>query len=773
MFQKIIKFSICALVFLIPLFFLPFTFEAFEFNKGYLLFLLVTVGILAWLAKMIFEDKKVSFQRTPLDLFVLGYLVVMILNFVFSQDKITSLLGFYGRFWPSLVGILSLGGFYFLVTNHIVIKDQESETKDERITIPSLTKIFLWSSSLVVLMCYFSLFGFWQKLSIFKFSLPQIMLSRVFNPTSGSIESLSVFLAMVTVFLVALLAFRGLFQSDIEEKVSKRKKKGLGIYVLLFAILGFLLIIDFWITWLIISLVLFLFLVFSFRKRIFKEDVSRFSLPIVFLLISLVFLFSNPLQNLLPPDNIVNNLPTEVLPSQKVSWNIGWQGLKENPLLGAGLGNFSYLFSKFKPQSFLEIPFWQIRFDRSINHIAEVLGTTGILGTLSYFLIGGMFLLISWIAINSKGNLKLQIPVLLAFLVLLIGQFFYYQNTVLAFSFWLFLGLGAISWGGVVKEKSFNFKDFPELGLLLTIIFWTVLFGFLFSYFIMAKFYLADVYYKQYLMNPAEWEVSGDGNAPLEKAVRIADSRTFYHVILARAYLQKFSQESAKFEPDNQILANMIALAVREGRRAVELSPHRVSAQETLGFVYRDIQGVVQGASDWGIKIFEKAIELEPGNPILLTELAKLYVINNNLEKAKELFNKALTMKGDYADAVISMSILEESEGKIGEAAERLEDLVNKNPFSIEGHFQLGRLYYNRSEYDKAIEQFQLAIQLFPNHSNSLYSLGLIYEKRGNKEKALEMFRKVLELNPESEEVKNKIKELSEKKEEEVEETEE
>jgi Flp pilus assembly protein TadD len=381
-----------------------------------------------------------------------------------------------------------------------------------------------------------------------------------------------------------------------------------------------------------------------------------------------------------------------------------------------------------------------------------------------------MFLLISWIAINSKGNLKSQIPVLLAFLALLIGQFFYYQNTFLAFSFWLFLGLGAISWRGVVKEKSFNFKDFPELGLLLTIIYWTVLFGFLFSYFIMAKFYLADVYYKQYLMNPTEWELSGDGNAPLEKAVRIANSRTVYHIVLARAYLQKFSQESAKFEPDNQILANMTALAVREGRRAVELSPHRVGAQETLGFVYRDIQGVAQGASDWGIKMFEKAIELEPKNPILLTELAKLYVVNNNLEKAKELLNKALTMKGDYADAVISMSILEESEGKIGEAAKRLENLVNKNPFSIEGHFQLGRLYYNRGEHDQAIEQFQLAIQLFPNHSNSLYSLGLIYEKRGNKEKALEMFRKVLELNPESEEVKNKIKELSEKREEKVEE---
>jgi len=766
MFQKIIKFSICALVFLMPLFFLPFSFEAFEFNKGYLLFFLVTIGLLAWLGKMVFKDKRVSFRRTPLDLFVLGYLAVMILNVIFSQDRITSLLGLYGRFWPSLVGTLSLGGFYFLLTNNVsplINADKKPINADKKIginqpesvSISGLIKAFFWSSSLVVLITYFSLFGFWTKISNYlvsinsKLVLPQVMLFQGFNAIGNSIEALTVFLAVVAIFLVTLLAFKGL--------------KGIAIYVLLFAILGLLLIVDFWPAWLIISLTLLLFLVFSFKKRIFREDVNRLSLPIFLLLISLIFFFFNPLQNLLPQDSVIGNLPIEILPSQKVSWSIGWEGLKENPFLGAGLGNFSYLFSKFKPQTFLETPFWQIRFDRPINHMAEILGTTGVIGILSYLLLIGMFLLVSWIAINSKSQAlvpNFQFPVLLAFLALLAGQFFYYQNTVLAFSFWLFLGLGTISWGGAVKGKSFGFRDFPELGLVFTIIFWVVLFGFLFSYFIMGKFYLADVYYRQYLINPTKWELSLEGNSPLEKATRIADSRTVYHIVLARGYLQKLSEEAVKPQPDNQVLANMVALAVREGKRAVELSPNMVSAQETLGFVYRDIRGIAEGATDWGIKVFEKAIGLEPKNPILLTELAKLYIVNNNLEKAKELFNRALEMRSDYAEAAISLSILEESEGKTEEAIKRLENLINENPYSVEAHFQLGRLYYNQNEHDKAIQQFQIAIQLFPNHSNSLYSLGLVYERKGDKEKALEFFRKVLELNPESGEVKDKIREL-------------
>ena len=38
MFNKITKLCLYGLALLMPLFFLPFSFEAFEFNKGYLLF---------------------------------------------------------------------------------------------------------------------------------------------------------------------------------------------------------------------------------------------------------------------------------------------------------------------------------------------------------------------------------------------------------------------------------------------------------------------------------------------------------------------------------------------------------------------------------------------------------------------------------------------------------------------------------------------------------------------------------------------------------------
>ncbi|MDI6882900.1 MAG: tetratricopeptide repeat protein [Patescibacteria group bacterium] len=760
MWQRIVKASIYLLVFLMPLFWLPVSFEAFEFNKGYLLFFLVFLGFLAFLARMIFEERKIILKKTPVDIFVLGFLLVMVLNTVFSVDKVSSLYGFYGRFWPNLVGILCLGVFYFLITNNVTLKSQIPNPNDQsnpKSQIPknknwslvighwSLIKTFLWSSFFVLLIGYFSLFGVWRNIGR-TLKLPNIMSFQAFNTTGGSFEQLAIFLSFSFVLLIAILAFRS------------EKKKNFWLYLFLFSIFIFLVLIDFWPSFLVISLSLILFLAVAFWKRMFKEDVNRLSLVILLLIISFIFLFSNPLENLFSKTQVLSELPREIRLPQGMSWKIAFGGLKENFIFGSGQDTFSFLFSKYKPESFLQGPFWQIRFDRPASHLAEIFGTGGILGILSYLALIGMFLMISLIVLNSKTQLsefKLSCPLFLTFFAVFLSQFVFYQNTTLAFCFWFFLALGVISWQKPQKEKVLEFRNFPEVGLIFSILFWVILLGLGFFSFLLIKFYLADVYYKQYLVNPVE-------NLPkLERAVGLRESEATYHIALARGYLLMISDELNKPQPDSQKVITLVALTIREGRRATEVAPKRVASQETLGVVYREIQGLAQGALEWGIKTFKGALEAEPKNPVLMTELGRLLIADNKIEEAKDLFDQALKLRENYPQAIIQLAILKEQEGKEKEAIETLEDLVSNNPFSIEGLFQLGRLYYNQKEYQKAENQFQNVLTIFPNHSNSLYSLGLIAQTKGEKRKALEMFEKVLELNPGSEFIKQKIEELT------------
>ncbi|GAG50220.1 unnamed protein product, partial [marine sediment metagenome] len=126
---RIIKTSIILLVFLLPLFFLPFSFEAFEFNKQYLLLFLVSLAFFSWVVKMVLIDKEIRLKKTPLDVPILVFLLVAVLGAIFSVDKTSSLFGFYGRFSDGLIGLLSLGILYFLITNNVSVKSEGKEDK--------------------------------------------------------------------------------------------------------------------------------------------------------------------------------------------------------------------------------------------------------------------------------------------------------------------------------------------------------------------------------------------------------------------------------------------------------------------------------------------------------------------------------------------------------------------------------------------------------------------------------------------------------------------
>ncbi len=746
MFQKIVRGCIYLLVFSMPLFWLPFSLEAYDINKSYLLAFLVGIGILAWVGKMIFHNKKIIFKRTALDFFVLGYLAVLILSAIFAKDKTSVFLGFYGRFWPSILTSASLAGFYFLITNNVTSDDEKTESISQK----SILSVFFASCFGVVAVIYLSLFNVWAILAkILSFKLPVVMTSRFFN-TIGSLQGLAIFLSFVLAMLLAYLAFA---------LKDKNKTKQFFWYILSFAILGLMAIINFWQAWFCLALALSVFLVLAFWKRMFREDVQQLSLPILFLLFAIVFLFQNPLTKFLNQNGLIAALPKEAILSQPVSYQTAVNGLSENPLLGSGVGNFHYSFAKFKPVSFLSSQFWQVRFDRSGNNISEILATTGVFGVLGFLTLLFMFFLVSYFHIKALNKEKSadsseyskKIPILIGFIALLVGQFFYYQIAVLGFSFWLVLSLGVVSWGKGSKEKRFSFKEFPEVGLLMSIVFWVMLLALAFLYFTLLRYYMADVSYRNYLIG------NGSDITKLEKSAKSNSFGPTYHVALASAYMQKLYAEAGKATPDKQIITNIAGLAIQEARKATAMGPNRVASYEISGVIYRDLQAVASGASDWSVKSFESALGLEPLNPVIITEIGKLKLAAGDKEVAKVYFQKAMNMKKDFVDSGLQLAMMDEAEGKTSDVLAKLENLVQAAPFSAEARFQLARAYYNDNEFEKAAQQAQQALILFPNHSNSLFLLGLTYEKMGEKDMALQALEKVLELNPNNQQVEEQI----------------
>ncbi|SRR6056297_232832 len=748
MWKKVINLSILGLVFLMPLFWLPFTFEVLEFNKIYLLFALTAIGIIAWIGKMVFKDKELKIKTTSLDILILLFLGVVGFSSFFSKDQIISVLGNYGRFWPSLLGTFSLGGFYFLFINNVRIEKKENS---DEVGSKAIVNTFLVSTFLATIFSYLSIFGIWQKVAELGVKLPKLMTLKGFNSVSGNLEALSMFLGIISAFLVIGLAFKDNFFSKLWSKTLA--------YLTLFANLGLLLIFDFSSTWLVLVIGLSLFLIFAFWKRIFKKDVNRLSIAVFFLVISLIFLFFNPLSGLLRGTSL-GRIQPEVRVNHRASWNLALESVKDNPALGAGLGNFSYVYSKYKPASILKTNFWQANFDRAGNYLADLTATTGILGILAYLSLLSIFIFISYLVIQKRIKEKSKLinhktlPFLFITLVLFVAQILFYQNSILAFTFWMFLGLTVVSWKGNLKEKEFKFDNFPEVGLILNVFFWLIIAGLVFCSFNLGKYYLADMHYRTYLENPNQ------NISELENAVSFGNRRATYYVALSQAYLGKAIQEVNQETPDQEEIRNLVRKSINAGKIAEQLAPNRASVKKNIGVIYREIEGMAQGALDWSIKSFEQALQLEPRNPAILTEIGRLKLRQDKLDEARSYFEQAVGVRDNYVEAQLRLADLEEQNGETDKAIERLKGLADRAPNLLEPHFQLGRLYYNNGELDKATEQFLTSITINPNHSNSLYSLGLVYEKQGEIDRALQLFQKVSELNPGNNDVQIKINNL-------------
>jgi len=777
------KISIYALVFLMPLLVIPFTFERYEFNKQTTLFFLVSLGLIGWLWKMIGIKKKLVWRRTPLDIPILIFLVALICSTVFSVDKYVSLFGFYGRFTDNLIGAVALIVMYFLIVNNF---------KKTRRELKSFFVLLVSSVFLVIVSAYLSIFGIWSKISFF--ARPQFSFIRLktFNLAGASSEGLSILLASVLSGITALIL--GIL---IKFKLWKEERKlterlWLSFCCLtLFAGLGLLILIDFWAAWVVLGLSMLILLLFAFWTHFYSKRVNVLLLPIFLILISISGLFVDLRAQIRNSFFSNFDLPKELILDYHTDLSLTLQALKNKDYLpfGSGIGTFVYDFSLFKPKEFNQSRFWNIRFDKAPAHFLEMILTIGLLGLGAYLFLILVSLIIFRLALKKRNSwreshLKYSYeawPVWLCWFALLIGQFVYLQNSVLSFLFWLFLALAIVSWRKLIdlpiKKLSFSFKKWPEMSLVMnTILIVIVLLLFGLFYFA-GRFWWADVLY----VKGIQAKEIGQGIEWLEKAVSLNPYRNVYQMDLSQSYLLRAKNEAIKPSQNQniQLVAGDISRAIAQAKRASELSPNWVRVWENLGLIYRDLVPIVKGADQWAINSFKKALELEPVNPVLKAEIGKIHLARvNNLDKKKEkdkiekeinqalnYFQEAVDLKSDYLDPKVQIALAEEKKGNLEEAIKKLEDiLLNQrfvgSPVQVEAMFQLGRLYFNAKLYDKAIVAFIQVIRLIPYHSNAHYGLGLSYLKKNLKEKALEEFQIVSKLNPDNQEIKERIKKL-------------
>jgi len=733
------KTAIYILVFLLPLFFLPWTANILDFSKQALLIVLVFISLFAWIIRSLVLG-KISLNLSKIHIPVLVFLAVVFLSTIFSSWT-------YGSFWgwplinsESLLSLVCLTLLYLLITN--IFKKKE---------VFYLITALVFSGFLASLLGVFQMFG--------KFLIPMAITKAASFNTVGSVNKLGLLSVVILSLIIGLLIV---------------SKKGFLRFILAIALIlsTFLLVlVNFSIIWWTVIVAAGLIMAFGMQKTNFFDN--RFLiLPMFFLAIALFFIFFQFQIPGLPARSV------EVFLTQKTSFNVALYSLKEKPIFGSGPGTFIYGFSKYKDVGFNANPFWNVRFDSAKSKVTNILATMGSLGILSFLAMIGMFIFygarflfkgpvfsendLVKQGLDQKSLWALSAGIFMGFVALSFSFFFYSSNLTLEFVFFLLMASLAVLISP--PRRDFLLKPSSLFTLVITFVFTIVFILGLGLFILEGQRYLAEVYYLRGIKAGQLGQTDTALNY-LEKAAKINPKTDLYWRELSQIYIAKIGDEIARTDISqdeiNQRVQFLINNTVNSSKGATDINPNNVANWSIRGFAYQSLVGVVGGVKDWAKSSYEEALKLEPTNPyyptqIGITLLKDVNFMSEERKKEREMaiteargyFESALELKPDYSPAHFQLAMTYQAEGKIEEAANQLEKIKAIAPQDVGLAFQLGLLYYQNGNYKLAEVELERAVTINPSYANALYFLGLTYEKRGKVLASIEKFERLAELNP-------------------------
>ena len=668
-----LKYSIYTAIFLMPIFFLPWTADVLDFNKQALLILLGFIALFAWMLKVLISG-KFELNVSKMHIVVGVLFLIYLLATLFSVNK-------YGSFWgwpqitsESMLTMIGLVIFYFLISNTFSKKN-----------ILTGAIVFSISALIAEILGIFQLFG----LFIIPFSIAK---SVSFN-TIGSVGALGFFAAILLPITIAMLI------------TSKKWWKVLFV-ALLFCSALILFVVNYGIIWWGVIVGAAIVMIFGIMKRNLFDG-RWMALPMFFLAVSLFFILLNPQIPWIPQK------ANEIFLSQSAGVNISLQAIKERPIFGSGPGTFSYDFLKFKDPGFSQSSLWSATFNQSSSKALNDLANTGILGFIALLALIAMplFYGIKSLALEKTSSLeppqkessKIYWILTLGFLGALATQsvmyFLYNPNITLVFlDFIMVASLVSLVH---LEKKDYELKPSSLLTLIITFLF-TLVFIFGLGLLILdGQRYVAEVSYVSGLSSLQAGNTDV-GIKSMESAASLNPSSDLYFMQLSQVYLLSLQNEinnttATPSSADKNKAQTLISNAVNAAKIATDLNPNNSSDWANRGYIYQSLNNIIGDTSTWATSSYDSALALDPNNPYLFTQEGTIDYVS------------AQALGQDKADQKSQL---------LATAQSKLEKAVQLNSNYSSGLYFLGLVYDALGQKDKAIQEFTKVEQLNPKDTS-------------------------------------------------------
>jgi superkiller protein 3 len=160
------------------------------------------------------------------------------------------------------------------------------------------------------------------------------------------------------------------------------------------------------------------------------------------------------------------------------------------------------------------------------------------------------------------------------------------------------------------------------------------------------------------------------------------------------------------------------------------------------------------------INIYKKILQTRPENVCAINSIAGLYGKLNQYDDEILWAKKAMKIDAAYSLAYINYGDALLNQGKLAEAKQAYQKVIELNPKSAMAYYNLGFLADKENDLASAISWYQKAVDLDPALEDAYFNLGVDYAALHRYLEASAAFKKVLELNPKAEDAKKMLLEL-------------
>lgn len=157
-----------------------------------------------------------------------------------------------------------------------------------------------------------------------------------------------------------------------------------------------------------------------------------------------------------------------------------------------------------------------------------------------------------------------------------------------------------------------------------------------------------------------------------------------------------------------------------------------------------------------------EVIKMDPKNVEAYQGLGKLYMENNKLDEAHQIFEFLLKLGVEDSDLYINLANLAWEEDNLDEAKNYYLKALGIDGSKIIARINLGLIYSELGDKDSALQQFKASLELEPKNPKYLDLLIESGIKVGNKELAKHALRNLREVNPDNKKIKEFKKKIEE-----------